>query len=100
MPERIVDNLNCFEPAVIQKNMPVCVPINSKDGVFSNLDAKPEVIQIEQVGQYMDKPPSYTEAASSMPPSYQESLDDFNIIEGMLIGKKITFKEVNIHLFR
>lgn len=88
MPGRIIDNSNHVEPAVIQKNKPFGVPI-SKDGVFSNLDAKPEVMKIEHIGEYMDKPPSYSIAALNMPPSYQDSLDDFNVIEGMLIGKNI-----------
>ena len=93
MPEMIIDNSNQFEPAVIQKHKSVCIPIESKDGVFSNLDAKPEVVKIEQIGQYMDKPPSYLVAALNMPPTYQDSLDDFNVIEGILIGKKSMFHD-------
>lgn len=90
MPERIIDHSNHIEQAVIQKNQSFGIPI-SKDGVFSNLNAKPEVMKIEQVGEYMDKPPSYSIAALNMPPTYQDSLDDFNVIEGMLIGKKTLY---------
>lgn len=61
----------------------------SQDGVFSNLNAKPEIIKIEQLGEYMDKPPSYSQAALNMPPTYQDALDDFNVIEGMLVGNII-----------
>lgn len=89
MPEKIIEHSDHIEPALIQKNQSFGVPI-SKDGVFSNLDAKPEVMKIDQIGEYMDKPPSYSIAALNMPPTYQDSLDDFNVIEGMLIGKKIT----------
>ena len=87
MPERIIDNLDNSDLVVIKKNELVCSPITSKDGVFSNLNAKPEVMRIDQIGQYMDKPPSYSDAAQNMPPSYQDALDDINVIEGMLIGK-------------
>ena len=96
MPGKIIDNSNTSEPVVIKKNESVCIPM-SKDGVFSNLDAKPEVMKIEQIGQYMDKPPSYSEAAMNMPPNYQDALDDISVIEGMLIGKS-SFK-VNLFIY-
>lgn len=86
MPERIISTPNHAESVVIQKKQSFSIPI-CKDGVFSNLDAKPEVMKVEPIGEYMDKPPSYSIAALNMPPSYQDSLDDFNVIEGMLIGK-------------
>lgn len=66
---------------------PTLLPQKSQDGVFSNLNAKPEIIKIEHLGEYIDKPPSYSQAALNMPPTYQDALDDFNVIEGMLIGK-------------
>lgn len=61
-------------------------PIKSYDGVFSNLNAKPEVMKIEPIGQYIDKPPSYSQAALNMPPTYQDALEENSVIEGMLIG--------------
>lgn len=77
------------EVSVINKvNEPVCIPIKSQDGVFSNLNAKPEIMKAEHVGQYMDKPPSYSQAALNMPPTYQDAIDDLSVIEGMLVGKK------------
>ena len=65
----------------------VCIPIKSQDGVFSNLNAKPEIMKVEHIGQYMDKPPSYSQAALNMPPTYQDAIDDLSVIEGMLVGK-------------
>ena len=62
MPGKIIDNSNTSEPVVIKRMNQLCIPM-SKDGVFSNLDAKPEVMKIEQIGQYMDKPPSYSEGS-------------------------------------
>lgn len=73
---------------VNKETEPVCIPIKSQDGVFSNLNAKPEVMKVEPIGQYMDKPPSYSQAALNMPPTYQDAIDDFSVIEGMLIGNK------------
>lgn len=70
----------------IQEN--VNISIKSQDGVFSNLNAKPEVMKIELTGQYMDKPPSYSQAALNMPPTYQDAIDDFDVISGMLVGNK------------
>lgn len=64
----------------------VCIPIKSVDGVFSNLNAKPEIMKIEPIGQYIDKPPTYSQAALNMPPTYQDALDDLTFIEGMLVG--------------
>lgn len=69
----------------------ICIPVKNRDGVFSNLNAKPEVSKLEQIGQYMDKPPTYSQAALNMPPTYQDALDDFSIIESMLVGKLILF---------
>lgn len=63
----------------------ICVSIKSQDGVFSNLNAKPDVTKQEQIGQYMDKPPTYSQAALNMPPTYQDALDDFSVIESMLV---------------
>ena len=68
-------------------DQPVCVQIKSQDGVFSNLNAKPEVMKIEPIGQYLDNPPSYSQAALNMPPTYQDALDDLTVLEGMLVGK-------------
>ena len=73
-------------PSDIPKN--VNISIKSQDGVFSNLNAKPEVMKIELTGQYMDKPPSYSQAALNMPPTYQDAIDDFDVISGMLVGNK------------
>ena len=69
----------------------VCITIKSHDGVFSNLNAKPEIMKMEHIGEYIDKPPSYSQAALNMPPSYQDAIDDFSVIEGMLIGKTSIF---------
>ncbi len=73
---------------------PVCMPIKSRDGVFSNLNAKPEIMKAEHVGQYMDKPPSYSQAALNMPPTYQDAIDDLSVIEGMLVGNKHAQKNI------
>jgi hypothetical protein len=68
---------------------PVCIPIKSQDGVFSNLNAKPEITKVEHIGQYMDKPPSYSHAALNMPPTYQDAIDDLSVVEGMLVGNNV-----------
>lgn len=74
--------------AINNASEPVCIPIKSQDGVFSNLNAKPEIMKVEHVGLYMDKPPSYSQAALNMPPTYQDAIDDLSVVEGMLVGKK------------
>ena len=77
-----------------KKSDTVLITIKSQDGVFSNLNAKPELMKMEHIGEYIDKPPSYSQAALNMPPSYQDAIDDFSVIEGMLIGK-IDQKKLN-----
>ena len=77
------------ELAVNKMSELVCIPIKSQDGVFSNINAKPEIMKAELVGQYMDRPPSYSQAALNMPPTYQDAIDDLSVIEGMLVGKNV-----------
>lgn len=87
-------------PANLIPNDTIIIPFKNQDGVFSNLNAKPEVMKIELTGQYMDKPPSYSQAALNMPPTYQDTLDDFDVISGMLVGNKgINKLSNNINIF-
>lgn len=76
-----------FKPS----NAPVTIiPMKNNDGVFSNLNAKPDIASIKKIGEYLDKPPSYSQAELTRPPTYQDSLqDDFDSVSDMLIGKKI-----------
>lgn len=84
MDNNISSDAQNIEPTMMNNKAPVFIASTSKDGVFSNLNSKPEVIQIVQ---NLDKPPSYSQVALNMPPSYQDVLEDFNAVEGMLIGK-------------
>lgn len=88
------------EPVVTNISELVCIPIKSQDGVFSNINAKPEIMKVEHVGQYMDKPPSYSQAALNMPPTYQDAIDDLSIIEGMLVGKNVQKRLSMFNFFR
>lgn len=88
------------ESAENKVNASVCIPIKSRDGVFSNLNAKPEIMKAEHVGQYMDKPPSYSQAALNMPPTYQDAIDDFSVIEGMLVGNTSAQLTIYLIVFR
>lgn len=89
MNEASLENNIREEPVVNKMSESVCIPIKSQDGVFSNLNAKPEIMKVEHVGQYLDKPPSYSQAALNMPPTYQDAIDDLSVIEGMLVGKNV-----------
>ncbi len=88
VPEQVCISMSISkEPVVSISTEQHIIPFKSHDGVFSNLNAKPEVMKIEPIGEHIDKPPSYSQAALNMPPTYQDALDDLTIIEGMHIGK-------------